>query len=117
MRELVDQAQRRPPREDRVEVHLLDDYAAVGHRTARDHFERAQLRVGLGASVGLHEADDHVHATRAQGVGVLEHREGLAHPGRRTDVDAQPSPLVVGKALQPLLGARPLLRHTDLDTT
>ena len=66
VRELVDQDQLGPAREDGVEVHLA---RAPGRGTAidlaRDDLEPVEQRLGLGAAVRLDDADDDVDARRA----------------------------------------------------
>ena len=60
--ELVDDAELRFARDDRVEVHLLEHDAAVVDAAPGNHLEIAELRLGVGAAVGLDEPDDHVDA-------------------------------------------------------
>ena len=62
VRELVDQDELRAARQDRVEVHLLEDAALVVDAPARDDFEPGEQRLGLGAAVRLDDADDDVDA-------------------------------------------------------
>src|SRR6478736_4090440 len=49
-----------PPGQHRVEVHLGEGRAAVGHLAARHHLEPLELGRGLGTVVGLDVADDDV---------------------------------------------------------
>jgi hypothetical protein len=62
VRELVDEDDLRPPREDRVEVHLLERLAAVLDPSSRNDLEALEERRGLGAPVRLDDADDDVEA-------------------------------------------------------
>ena len=56
-------------------------------RPARDDLEVADLLRGVGPAVGLDEADDDVGAALVGAAALVEHREGLADAGRRTEVD------------------------------
>ena len=68
MRELVDQHQLRAAGEDGVEVHLLENPAPVGRRGGAGTTSKPRSSAsGLGAAVGLDDADDHVDAIRAPG--------------------------------------------------
>ncbi|MEY9757287.1 hypothetical protein ABIE73_004682 [Bradyrhizobium yuanmingense] len=89
--ELVDERNLRPPRDHRVEVHLLDDLAAVVQPLARDHFEAAHQRLGLGTAMGLDETDHDIDAGLALGLGALQHLVGLADAGSGADEDLQPA--------------------------
>ncbi len=60
--ELVDQHDLRTPRDDGVEVHLLERAALVLDVPARDDLEPLQQSLGLLAAVGLDHADDDVVA-------------------------------------------------------
>ena len=73
VRELVDDGDLRPPRLDRLDVHLLERHAAVLDRAQRHLLEVADQRQRVGAAVRLDEADDDVEPLAFQLVGVLEH--------------------------------------------
>ena len=62
--ELVDERDRRLPREDGVGVHLLDDDPAVLDASARHDLEAVEELLGLGPAVRLDEADDEVRPAR-----------------------------------------------------
>ena len=62
MRELVDHAELRLAREDRVDVHLLEGDPAIVDLPPRDDLQVAQLRLGLRASVRLDKPNDNVDA-------------------------------------------------------
>ena len=79
--EFVDQHQRRMARDDGIEVHLLDELPAIVDALARNDLEPAQQRLGLGAAMGLDEADHDVDAGLAPGMGALQHLIGLADAG------------------------------------
>ena len=114
--ELVDQADRRPARQDGVEVHLAERDAAVLDDAGRDDLEVADLLLGLGAAVGLDEADDDVHALGLEPMPLAEHRVGLADAGRRAEVDLEPAPRLAADQVEELLGGRTMefrRRHGD----
>ena len=60
--ELVDDRELRLAPEQRVEVHLGEDAAAIHQAPPRQHLEAVQQGLGLGAAVGLDHADHHVDA-------------------------------------------------------
>ena len=80
--ELVDEHDLRTAGEHGVEVHLLHELAVVLDLEAGDDLEAPDRLLGQLAAVGLDEADDDVLALGAAVVGLAEHREGLAAPGR-----------------------------------
>jgi hypothetical protein len=88
--QFVDQGDGGPARQHGVQVHLLHLDAAVRHPAPGDDLQLADLGLGVGAAVGLDESDHHVQALFPQQVGVAQHQVGLAHAGRRSDVDAEP---------------------------
>ena len=92
VRELVDERDLRAPREDRVDVHLLERRAAVLDALARDDLEVADLVGRLRAAVRLDEADDDVLAVLAPAPALVQHRERLARrrPRRRGRCGASP---------------------------
>ena len=106
VRELVDQAQLRLARKDRVEIHFFQDHAPVFDLAARHDLQVAELRLGLRASVRLDESDDDVDAIAPKRVCVLDHRVGLADAGRGADVDAEPGALLCLQLGEHLLAGR-----------
>ena len=94
VRELVDDAQLRLARAG-SRRHPSPRARRRGSRCLRRGMtsRSAELRLGVGAAVGLDEPDDDVDALAAEGVRVLEHRVGLADARRGADVDAQPRAL------------------------
>ncbi len=106
--ELVDQANGRPASQDRVDVHLAEGHAAVFDDARGDDLEVADLLLGLGAAMGLDQADDDVDPLRLEPVPLAEHRIGLAHAGRRAEVDLEPAPRLTADQVQELLGSRSL---------
>ena len=89
MRQLVDERDLGPTREDRVEVELLERRVAVLEGAAWHDLEVADLFRGLLASVGLDEADDDVGAAVAPPPTLVEHRVRLADSGGGPEVDAK----------------------------
>ena len=91
VRELVDEEQRRLARERGVEVELLELRARGTRPAARGSSSRpSEQRRGLGAAVGLDDADDDVDAVwRDQVARRLEHRVGLADARRGAEEDLQ----------------------------
>ena len=71
----------------------------------RDDLQVADLLGRLGAAVGLDDADRHVHALPLEAVSLAEHGVGLAHAGRRAEVDLEPSPLLAADQVEELLGS------------
>ena len=88
--EFVDQRDLRTPRDQRVEVHLLEDLVLVFEPLARQDFEPGQQRLGLGPPVGLDHADHDVGAGLQLGVRALQHLVGLADAGGGADEDLEP---------------------------
>ena len=104
MRQLVDQHHFRPPRQDRIHIHLIEERAFVFDLAARHLLQlRRELR-STRASVGLHYADDDVFATAPAPHCFAQHAEGLADAGRIPQKYLEPS------ALLPLRGIQPFFR-------
>ena len=89
VRQLIHDAHLRMPRQDRVQVHLVQHHRAVGNRALRDDLQVADHRLGIRALVRLHKADHHIDALLAHQVRILEHLVGLAHARRRAKIDLQ----------------------------
>jgi hypothetical protein len=90
--QLVDQAHLGPAPEDGVDVHLGQVRAPVVDPSAGHHLEVTQLGLGAGPVMGLDQADHHVGAPLTPPPALVEHGEGLAHPGGGTEQDAQRPP-------------------------
>jgi hypothetical protein len=90
--QLVNQRDRRPPRQQRVEVHLRKRRAVVGHPPQRNHLEPADPRNQIRAVVRLDHPDQHVNALLRQPQALIQHRKRLANPRRGAEVDVQPAP-------------------------
>ena len=121
MRELVDQHDLRPPRDDGVEVHLGERLAFIFDVPARNDLKPVQQRFGFAAAVGFDDADDDVVAVFFAGVRLLQHFVGLADAGRGADEDSKLADASLFAARRfkkrfrggPMFGIAPLLRHRD----
>ena len=91
MGEFVDQRDLRTARDQRVEIHLLDDLILVLDPLARDDFEALQQRLGLGPPVGLDHADHDIGAGLELGMRALQHLIGLADAGGGADENLEPA--------------------------
>ena len=112
VRKLVDDAELRLPRENGLDVHFFEDDAAVLDSAPRDDGQILQPRFGVGAAVRLDEAHDDVDAFATEGMGVFDHRIGLANAGGGTDVDAKARTLCCLQLRQRLLAGHPSgIRH------
>ena len=89
MGELIDQGDLRAPRDDGVEIHLLEDRAAVRDLLARDQLEAAEELLGPGTAVGLDVGDGDILAALFSLSALFEHGKGLARPGCRAQVDLE----------------------------
>ena len=92
VRELVHQRDLRLAGEHRVDVHLLEERAAVLQALSRDDLEPVDQGGGLRPAVRLGERDDDVRPPFLPPVPLGEHGKRLAHPGRRPQVDAELPP-------------------------
>ena len=116
MGEFVDQRDLRPPRDQRVEVHLLERLVLVVDPLARQHLETLQQRFGLRPAMGLDHADNDIGARLLPGMRALQHLIGLADAGGGADKDLQPAGAVAlppGR-FQQRVRRRPLFRVRDL---
>ena len=91
MGELVDQHDLGMPREDGVEVHLVEPGVAADGPPRHDLELRDELG-GLRAAVRLDETDHHVGAALLATAGLAEHGVGLADARGHPEVDAQLAP-------------------------
>ena len=89
--EFVDQRDLRMARDQRVEVHFLDALIPVLDPLARHDLEAVQQRLGLGAPMGLDDADHHIGAGLLPGMRALQHLVGLADAGGGADENLQPA--------------------------
>ena len=88
--EFVHQRDIRVPSDDGVQIHFGELDSAVGNNSPRDHLESGQKRGCRRPTVGLHDGDDDILALMPQAGTLLEHREGLAHPGGGSEQHAEP---------------------------
>ena len=102
--ELVDQDQRRPALQDGVEVHLLEDAAAILDLAPRHHLEAGELGLGLGAAVGLDDTDHDVDALFPAPARRLQHLVGLADARRGAEEDFQLAARFLLRRLQESVG-------------
>jgi hypothetical protein len=89
--ELIDEGELWLARDDRVEIHLLEDLVPVLDALARDDFEAPEQRVGFRARMRLDKADYDIDACLEPCMGALQHLIGLADTGRGADEDLQPA--------------------------
>ena len=78
-----------PPGQDRVQVHLLEDDAAVLHLAPGDDLQALDEFGRLCPSMGLHQPHDDIDPLPLQAVAFLEHLPGLADPGPIAEIDLQ----------------------------
>src|SRR5262245_49848553 len=91
--QLVHDDERRLPREDAVEVHLLERLAAVLAADARDGLEAVDQRLRLLSTMRLDDADDDLDPLAPRLARGLEHGVRLADAGRSADEDLEPASL------------------------
>ncbi len=83
--ELVKQNDLRPPGDDRVDVHLLENRAFVFDLAERDGFELRHQFLDSGSAVRLRDTDDHVLAASVPANSLAQHGKGFANPRRITE--------------------------------
>ena len=93
VREFVDQRNLRPTRDDRIEVHLLEDLIPVFQSLARNDFEPPQQPFRFRTPVGLDHANDHIGAGFGLGVRAQQHLVSLADAGGGADENLEPAGL------------------------
>jgi hypothetical protein len=109
MRELVDDGELRLAPEQRVEVHLGEDAAAIHQAPPRQDLETAQQGLGLGAPVRFDHTDHDVDALAATLLRRLEHGVGLADARVGAEENLEPAaPLLLGLR-EECFGSRPVL--------
>ena len=97
MSQFVDQNHLRAAGQNGRQVELGETAAAVVDVVRRDDLDSLQELRGLGAAVGLDHRGHQVGAAFQPPMRFTEHGEGLPHPGRCSQIDAQ--------FAAPLLGA------------
>ena len=108
--EFVDEDEFRVAGEDGVEIHLLEHPTLVVDLAPRDHLEAAHQRSGLGAAVGLDDADHDVDAVFPLGLRRDQHLVGLADAGRGAEEDLQPAAGLAQRFLEERIGRGALVR-------
>ena len=91
VRQFVDQNERRPARERRVEVEFLDRRALDVEHQRRQLLQAVEQRRGLGTAVRFQQPDDDVGAGARLLVRRGQHRVGLADAGGGAEEDLQPA--------------------------
>jgi len=89
VRQLVHERDLRLAGEHRVDVHLLEEGAAVGQPGPGDHLQALDQLGGVLTPVRFHEADDHVGAALGAPVPLAEHGVGLADARGVAEVDPE----------------------------
>ena len=112
VREFVDERDLWTARNQRIEIHLLEDLVLVFQLPARNDFKAVQQRFGLRPAMGLDHADDDIDARLLPGVRALQHFIGLADARGGADKDLQPAGVVTFPpgGLQQRIRRRPLFR-------
>src|SRR6266576_5928082 len=93
MRQFIDDRYLGMALENRVEIHLLDNHAAIIDALARHHLESLDQCCGVGSIVRFDKCQHHVDAPLLQGMSLFEHLVSLTDAGGRADENLQPSAL------------------------
>ncbi len=89
MSELVDEGDLRVPGQHGAEVHLRERRAPVLHQPARDRLQAFSHLLGVEPAVRFDEPDHHVCSPLGSTPAFVEHGVGLAHAGRRPQIDPE----------------------------
>jgi hypothetical protein len=89
--EFVDQRDLRAARDQRIEVHLLQDLVFIAGTLARDDLKPLQQRLGLRPAVGLDRTDHDIGAGFHLGMRALQHLVAFADAGGGADEDLEPA--------------------------
>ncbi|MPM61007.1 hypothetical protein SDC9_107861 [bioreactor metagenome] len=89
VREFIEQQHIGMPRQRRVDVEFLELLSLVRHVGQRQQLQVVQLLRGLRAAVGLHKPHQHGAPILPLALRRRQHGVGLAHPGVRSEIDAQ----------------------------
>src|SRR5258708_30620771 len=87
-------------RDDRVEVHFLERYAAVRNIPARNYLEVADTRFGLAPMMGFDKTQHDVHSPLAELMRLFEHPISFAYPRGGAEVDFEPPFLSLGNEIE-----------------
>jgi hypothetical protein len=93
--EFIDQRDLRMARDQRIEIHLLENLVPVFEPFARENFEALQQRFRLRPPVGFDDANDDIGAGLSFGLRALQHFVGLADAGGGADEDLEPAGLII----------------------
>ena len=75
--------------------------------SARHHLQVANQSHRIGTAVGLHNADDNVGPLLNEPLPFLQHPVGLAHAGRKAEIDLEPAALLLANQAQKMFRIRP----------
>jgi hypothetical protein len=100
VRQLVDDRDLWIPRDDRVDVHLLERHASILDLLARNNFDVPQLSGGVSSAMRFNEANDDINASAPEVMGFVEHPERLSDSGRGADVQLELSALAPSDELE-----------------
>jgi hypothetical protein len=123
VRQLIDQHDLRPPRDDGVKVHFFERLPFVFEVSARNGLQPLNQRFGVAAAMGLDDADGDIVAIFLASMRLLQHLVGLADARRGADKDselADPAFFAARRLEQsfwrgPMFGVAPLVRHQRSD--
>ena len=93
VRQLVDKRDLRAARQHGSHVHLLESGAPVGHPQTGQYLQRPDPFGRVHPAVRLDERHHHVGAAGEPPVALVEHPEGLAHPGSGSEIHPELSSL------------------------
>ncbi len=100
VRQLVDEDQRRPARQDGVDIHLREFAALIGDAAPRDCLQAFEQCFGFLAAMGFDNANDDIDTHRPSAAGGLEHLVSLADAWRRTQENPKLAPFSPGGGRQ-----------------
>ena len=104
VRELIDQRELRPARQQRVEVHLLQPAPSVFDRAARDDLEAFEQRLGFACGRGSRRRRPRHRRPPAARLRRGEHLVGLADAGRGAEEHLQPAARSLLRGFQQRIG-------------
>jgi hypothetical protein len=91
MREFVDQNDLGPPRENGVQVHLLQAMPSILDAPSRNDLQPLEKRLRFGPAMRLDHADDDIDAFSPASLGRRQHLVSLADPRSRADKNLEPA--------------------------
>ena len=81
VRQLVDQCQRGPPCDQRIQIELCKQLPPILHLATGQLLQPFELRFGLDAAVGLYPCHHDIDPAHFRGSGSPQHVVGLADTG------------------------------------